>query len=395
MLQKRYARELAYIHDYWDKVIFSNGSGFTGWRNQIMHLGRIRLPNPVVSPNHRYFAGTQFYWDSYFMLIGLYDDGRTETAAGLIDNQLFLFEKYGIILARNSLTSLGRTQPPLLTSMIREREARDKSVTPQWLDDAYQIAEREYHQVWLSEPRYDSETGLSCYRPRLLPGYFQKFESGWDLSSRFESGGKVLPIDLNCLLYAYESDLQLHAERRGESGRATYWKKRKTSRKKAIDKYLWDASAGFYFDYDAQSRSSSELVTLAGFFPLWCGTASKAQAAACVKQLEYLEHDGGLANTTAVPWQKRQWDYPNGWANLQYIVIEGLLRYGYVIDAKRIGKKWLKLNSDIFRRDGTMWEKYDVVACEVGKPGRYPTAEGFGWTNAVFSRLVKSLDTLD
>lgn len=394
MLRTRYAAELDYIHEYWDKVIYPSKAPFSGWRNLVMRPGYIHLPNPVVSPNHRYFAGTQFYWDSYFMLLGLYDDGRMNVAAGLLDNQLYLLKRYGMVLARNSLTALGRTQPPFLTSMIREREAHDPSVSVRWLDDAYQAAESEYHLVWRSEPRYHSASGLSCYRTRLLPGHFQKFESGWDLSSRFAAGHKVIPVDLNCLLYTYEEDLEAHARRRGELGRAAYWRKHKQVRKQAIDRYLWDAESGFYYDYLPSDGKKSDLITVAGLFPLWCGVASKAQAAACVRQLEKLEHDGGLACSEPPGQPGRQWDYPNGWANLQYIAIEGLLRYGYEAEARRIAGKWLALNSRLFRQDGTFWEKYDVVNGTKGFPGRYPTAEGFGWTNAVFSRLVSRLDGL-
>jgi len=50
--------------------------------------------------------------------------------------------------------------------------------------------------------------------------------------------------------------------------------------------------------------------------------------------------------------------------------------------------KWLRLNKKIFNRTGKFWEKYDVVKCGVGRPGRYATQSGFGWTNAVFLKLA-------
>lgn len=395
MLREKYAKELSYIDQYWDKVIFEKRKSFNGLRNLIMRFGYIKLPYAVVSPNHAYFAETEFYWDSYFMLLGLYDSGRKDAAKGLIKNNLYLLERYGIILARNSLTSLGRTQPSFLTSMLRELESHD-SPSEEELDEMYQLAEREYHNVWMSPPRFNEKLGLSRYHPKLLPSVFKVFESGWDLSSRFEgTETEIYPVDLNCMLYQYETDFERHAKRRGEEGRASYWRARKAARRKAINTYLWDADKGFYFDYRASSGSRSDLMTVAGFFPLWCGVASKTQAKHCTKQLPVFECMGGLATTEKLPASKRQWDYPNGWANLHLIVVEGLFRYGYEADAVRVASKWLELISRIFRRTGQFWEKYDVVKGAIGRPGRYPTAPGFGWTNAVFSRMVRLLDDLE
>jgi len=52
-------------------------------------------------------------------------------------------------------------------------------------------------------------------------------------------------------------------------------------------------------------------------------------------------------------------------------------------------KKWLNLNREVFTKTGKFWEKYDVVDCDAGKSRRYPTQSGFGWTNAVFIKLVR------
>jgi alpha,alpha-trehalase len=107
------------------------------------------------------------------------------------------------------------------------------------------------------------------------------------------------------------------------------------------------------------------------------------------KNLSVFEHDWGLAtsqkNDLITPF--RQWDYPNGWPNLQWIVIDGLRKYHYDTDAKRLTKKWLTLNEKVFSETGKLWEKYDVVKGTVGKSGLYKTQSGFGWTNMVYVLL--------
>jgi alpha,alpha-trehalase len=85
-----------------------------------------------------------------------------------------------------------------------------------------------------------------------------------------------------------------------------------------------------------------------------------------------------------------QWAYPNGWAPLHLLVCQGLERYGYHDDARRIAMKWLKTNLNWFNQNGVFLEKYNVASPE--KPpvkGVYPSQSGFGWTNAVFEKFCQ------
>ena len=70
------------------------------------------------------------------------------------------------------------------------------------------------------------------------------------------------------------------------------------------------------------------------------------------------------------------------------MIVKGLLNYGFKKDAERIARKWLDLNLEVFNQTGKLWEKYDVIARNYGKGGFYPKQAGFGWTNAVFLKLV-------
>jgi alpha,alpha-trehalase len=119
------------------------------------------------------------------------------------------------------------------------------------------------------------------------------------------------------------------------------------------------------------------------------------QAKQLVKALKKFEFKGGLGTTDTQPLNQlvpgkmpTQWAYPNGWAPLQFLVIQGLERYGFHEDAQRIARKWIKNNLDWFNQHGIFLEKYNVV--QPDKPpqrGVYPSQTGFGWTNAVFERL--------
>ncbi len=385
---------LAYIEAYWQKACYPNERKLpASWRNLIMQLGRIKLPHPFIAPNDDYFADTQFYWDTYFTVLGLVVSERAELARGMVDNLCFLLKKFGYIPARNSYTSLGRTQPPYLTRMAFEVYEHG-GANLDWLGNVMALAQKEYEQAWNSGRRLDNVTELSRYAPRWWRRHLTVYESGWDSSARFNNTNyaSLLPIDLNCQLYVYEQDFAAYAELTGDKAAQKRWQQAAQKRQKLVNQYCWDEKSGFFFDYNTQSNQREPLYTLAGFFPLWAGLASAKQAKRMVKHLAVFERSNGLASTEHLTWDNRQWDYPNGWPPLQYIVITGLRRYGFHKDAKRLATAYLKLCQTMFARTGKLWEKYDVVDGDVGRAANYPTQSGFGWTNAVYLRLLDDLD---
>ena len=85
----------------------------------------------------------------------------------------------------------------------------------------------------------------------------------------------------------------------------------------------------------------------------------------------------------------QQWDYPNGWAPLQWIGIKGIEHYGNSALAKDIADRWLKVNMKVYRNTGKMMEKYNVADTTLtAGGGEYPTQDGFGWTNGVALGLM-------
>ncbi len=221
-------------------------------------------------------------------------------------------------------------------------------------------------------------------------------ESGFDVSFRFGPHGAAThhfaAVCLNSLLFKYEKDLEEISKLLGNANDAEEWKKRATRRNENIQKYLWDAKSGMFFDYhiDRKERSTYEYITT--FYPLWAGAATKEQAAAVMKNAAKLERPGGLAMS---PYETEgQWDYPYAWAPTQLIAIEGLRKYGFNSDADRISYNFLSMVAENFRHDGTIREKYNAVtrSSETAvKAGYNINVVGFGWTNAVFLVFLHDL----
>ncbi|THH03615.1 hypothetical protein EW145_g6142 [Phellinidium pouzarii] len=194
-----------------------------------------------------------------FIVPGLLVDGQVAMAKGMVDHFIFEIRHYNKILNGSRSYYLCRTQPPFLTDMAlqiyNQLDRTNEKENRAWLKRAIQAAIKEYHTVWMSEPRLDPKTGLSRYRPdglgippeteathftHILEPYATKHgisvlefsekysdgvlhepeldeyflhdrsvrESGHDTTYRFEKRCANLgTVDLQALLYKYEVDI--------------------------------------------------------------------------------------------------------------------------------------------------------------------------------------------
>ena len=100
--------------------------------SEIPRPGLLYLPNRYVVPGGRF--NEMFGWDSYFIILGLLRDGRVDLAHGMVENFFYEIENYGAVLNANRTYFLTRSQPPLLSSMIRavyDAEIAPRSVAGQ------------------------------------------------------------------------------------------------------------------------------------------------------------------------------------------------------------------------------------------------------------------------
>lgn len=402
-------------------------------------------PLPYVVPGGRF--NEMYGWDSYFIALGLLEDGKPELAESILEHFLYQIEHYGRILNANRTYYLTRSQPPFLTSL-----ARALDVSGKLLERVVKAARREYAEVWMGPTRlmdcglsryfcsgfgmppetlmrhygqimkrYADDRGLSLeefryeYESRriVIPELDEYFaedrsvrESGHDTSYRLEGiSTQLCSVDLNALLYRYEMDMvELDRENADE------WRQRGRRRKGLLDDLCWDAEAGQYFDYNWQRARRTGFESATNLFPLWAGAASPKQAGEMVKWLlPHLEEEGGLAGGTEASRGEvnsrrtpRQWDYPYGWAPHQMLAWKGLEDYGYADDASRLAFRWLRMmTQNAMDFNGVVPEKFDVVRCShevkaeytnVGADFDYVSLEGFGWTNASYQVGLTYLD---
>ena len=432
---------------------------------QLNAHGLLYLPNKYVVPGGRF--NEMYGWDSYFIIIGLLEDGERDYSRGIIENFFYEIENYGAILNANRAYYLTRSQPPFLTSMIMAQYAADKKAGQddrKWLAKAYEYAVRD-RDLWIKPPKLAGDTGLARYfdvgegpvpdiadhpeyyaaiadwllkhpdvkydppdyiAPTLAQGigpelmvplcdnkacpnaYAVKLtadfyqgdramrESGFDPSFRWGpfdgSTTHYAPVCLNSLLYKAEMDLAELAALLGKPRDAKKWLAAAEQRKQLINKYLWNADKGMFFDWDFMTRKQSTYNYVTTFYPLWVGLATPEQAKSVMKNIGLFEHEGGLAMSD---YQSGvQWDLPYGWAPTNLIAIQGMRRAGFNSDADRVSVKFLDTIQSNFKRTGTIREKYNVVTGSDEAPvlaGYHENLIGFGWTNGTFLALYHAL----
>ncbi|MEM9933587.1 MAG: alpha,alpha-trehalase TreF [Bacteroidota bacterium] len=388
----------------------------------------IALPNPYIVPGGRFRE--VYYWDSYFTMLGLQEDGQVELIENMVNNFAFLIDEVGHIPNGNRTYYLTRSQPPFFASMVGvlAEEKGDSIWTtylPQlqkeydfWMDGADQLSEnsptlrrvvRMKEGSILNRYQDDGDTprpegykeDIKTSSVTANPSQTNKdlrsaAESGWDFSSRWFRipddistihTSEIIPVDLNALMYKLEKSIEKGYSVLGNTEMAETYAQKADARKNAIWTYCWDSEMDFFQDYDFVAGEFTGVLSLAGMYPLFFELADKSHIAGTAQIIaaQFLKA-GGLVSTLNETGE--QWDAPNGWAPLQYLSIVGLKNYGQEELANTIKERWLALNQRVYQNTGKMVEKYNVVdmTLEAGG-GEYPTVEGFGWSNGVYRKL--------
>ena len=315
---------------------------------------------PFVVPGGRF--NEMYGWDSYFEGVGLLLDNRLDLAKAMVENFCYQIQYYGKILNANRSYYLTRTQPPFLSSFIKEVYAAmpDKDIA--WLNYSLSMAIKEYEEVWMEGKRYTPETGLNRYYaggigipPETEPGHFRTIlqeyadkhglsvlsfeekyksgeikdaeldryfvhdrtlrESGHDTTWRLDNVGADLNcVDINSLLYKYEKDFEYliktyyKGEFTAENGTAytdNYWNEKAATRKMLMKQYLWDGETTCYFDYNIKTGERTDFMAATNFFPLWAGLCNQKEASQMVPLLlKELKAQGGILASSETSTKK-------------------------------------------------------------------------------------------
>ncbi len=379
---------------------------------EITNSTLIPLPNPVLIPGARFQEG--YYWDSYFAVKALASTGRAKLVRGQIENFLHLIARFGVVPNGGRTYYLTRSQPPLLSRMIRDYlESRGESLTNSdrvWLRDrVLPLLRKDYETFWMnSQTRYDASTGLNHHFDQLNTPRPERHaadkenglgktyrdvraeaESGKDFTDAFEGEAtRVAPVLLNSVLHGVERDIAHFARLLGQADVAREYDQRGDHRRVAMQRLMRDPQTGAYYDYHLGRRERVSILTADAYAPIWMGV--EAGSPSTLKLLnQRLLRSGGVMGSEVT--SGKQWDAPYTWAPHVFIAVDAMNKAGMREAGTALSRNWVEMVDRVHAEKGVILEKYDAqrASSPVETGDKYVTQEGFLWSNGVYITLLR------
>lgn len=397
-------------------------------------MSLIYIPNGFIVPGGRFRE--LYYWDTYFILLGLMVCDMMETAKGILENMLHLLKTYGSIYNGTRIYYQFRSQPPLFLKMVDEyvKKSNDMSFVRRhfklleqeivfWEKDRTISVHHEGKRYKMFRyfccspgPRPESyrEDVATAEQDPTSEAKLYKYqaiasacESGWDFSSRWFKCKKgntlvdihtqeMIPVDLNSFMHMNYDILRRWAVELKLDNEVVKYTVESKNLKTAIEETLWDETDGIWYDRNLKTGDVSRQFAASNFTPLWTKSfddSKKTEIASRMMDyytnLNLWKFKGGIPTTMC--FSGEQWDWPNSWAPLQLITSEGFREIGLPAVAFGIANNWVNNNYVGYLKHNVMFEKYDCRRPGMtGFGGEYVEQEGFGWSNGVVFSFMNS-----
>lgn len=402
-----------YIKDNWSSTIRKPDAA--------VH-GMVKLQKPFSVPCADELFVDFYYWDTYFINLGLLRSGKEEQAENNLDNMRFFIDNLGYVPNANHL--LDRSQPPFFCRAVYDLydAKKDSEVIKKYIDAI--LREHEFFELDRTGPIRLSSYGNNCTRLALKESYpwlcarvgispssekegiamanelYAIAESGWDFTPRYRTSDSLFAplehvnVDLNSLLYDAEVKASEMLSVIGRQADAEALLSRASERKNLILKYMFDSADGVPYDYNFVRGTLSETLSSASFYPFAVGISeNKAALKQILTRLE-LNHGVSACEYRGPDDTYLQWDYPAVWPSNTYFAFLALKKLGLKEDARRIAHKYISLVDTVFDRTGRIWEKYDGVRGDISETTEYTTPAMLGWSAGVYLWLSEQLAAL-
>lgn len=206
-------------------------------------------------------------------------------------------------------------------------------------------------------------------------------------------------VDCNAMLVNEAKSLEAMANELGLTAEAESWKEDYVKRTGLINKYMWDDETGFYYhvdkkdnDFSFESENDLKRKEIIGFLPLWAGVADSVQA---VRLMEHMKNPDTFWRKFGVPTLSADDPYYNPigywngpiWVQWQYLLMRGMIDYGYYRDAGKLMEKVLNNVGNQLKTDHYFWEFYSADDYQAGWNKTYI------WTG-ITARMLIDIDQL-
>jgi hypothetical protein len=189
-------------------------------------------------------------------------------------------------------------------------------------------------------------------------------------------------LDLTLMVIKEERSLAQMASTLGKTDEAKDWLIKAENTTKLVNERMWDDSTGFYYSVNKKDYSFKFMTRdlkrqeIIGFLALWAEAAPKERADKLVKTLtdttRFWRKYGVPTLSAQDPWYSPYVDYCckwNGpvWLLWDYMVYDGLKKYGYNDVAKQLAGKMMLCVTTQLSKNHNFWESFspdnEVLNC--------------------------------
>ena len=201
---------------------------------------------------------------------------------------------------------------------------------------------------WLTEPDY-----LEC----------KCGESGLDNHPRFDFDIEMDAVDFSTYLCNDAKYLSYIYNELGDNEKAQYFRSVHDDVKEKINTLLWNEQDGLYYDrlFDG---SLTGVASPFSFLPMFAGLCSQEQADKMVKVLLDENRFWTAMPVPTMPKDSKYFDVDMwrgcSWLNINYFLILGLRKYGYIDIAEELRRRTLDSVYKWYQETGNIFEFYDA-----------------------------------
>jgi putative isomerase len=340
---------------------------------------RFYTTREAMTPSKIHYVGV-WQWDAYFHSLAYrHIDSRLaqDQLRILIDHQREdgmipdAVHDEGIVEHLNFPVDADVTKPPLLAWAAWKLFEQDGD--REFLEEIYEPIVR-WNNWWFEKSDVDGN-GLCEYQ--------HPFSSGLDDSPLWDDGMPVESPDLNTYLCIQQDALSRIAKVINRENDARKWSRRADAMAKRMIQKMWDAETGFFLA--RKNGAEVNVRTPFNLFPLITGRMPPSITNRLVTHLINKNEFWPLFPVPTVALNDPKYD-PNQmwrgptWVNINYLLIEGFLRSGYIDLAHELRQRTLAMIS----QGDDIYEYYHPQTGE--NPPK--AASIFGWSSAIYIDLA-------
>ncbi len=337
-------------------------------KQDIVKPPRGLLKHEYLVPAGPYFQ--LFDWDTYFMGVALSYDGIGRPLASSVEDFLEFVDEYANWpgytpreIAPDRFWALPEMCKPFLAQAALRASMTRKSAA--WLKEKSGASGETYYVKLAHTLSFWENTRRS---PDGLFRWYNGVESGVDNNPAVADrpAETTEGVDLQCYLDREYRAMAVLADKLGYQDDAAEYRGRAAELERLVRQRMWSRPDGMFLNLNARTGEFIRVKTWTNLVPLWAGIATPEQADRMIRRhllnpREFWSEHGVRTLAPSEPLYNPASGYWRGpiWVISNYLLMHGLMNYGYRQPARELAQRTVALLVDDYRRTGGMNECYD------------------------------------